>query len=82
MDPHSSDTTRNKNATRLRGDTQNFRIGSAIGNYVSGVPDIEEGFSTSQASPDVRIKVGICPKANPQAELASLSFLSPLETFY
>jgi hypothetical protein len=75
----SSDITRNKNPTGRRGDTQDFRIGSAIGNYV-GVPEIEEGFSTSQAPPDVGIKIGICLKRDPQAKLASLSFLSPLET--
>jgi hypothetical protein len=82
VDPHRSDITRNQNPTSLGGDTQNFRSGSAIRNYVGRVPEIEGGLCTSQASADVGTEIGISLKGDPQGGLARLSFLSPLETLY
>ena len=47
MDPHGSDIARNKYAASLSGDTQNFRIGSAIGNDAGTVAEIEGWCATS-----------------------------------
>jgi hypothetical protein len=41
VDPNSPDIARNKNPASLGGDTQNFRIGSAIGNDIGRGPEIE-----------------------------------------
>jgi len=41
VDPHGSDIPRNKYAASLGSDTQNFRIGSAIGNDAGTVAEIE-----------------------------------------
>lgn len=59
MGPHRADIARNQNPASVGGDTQNFRIGSAIRNDAGKVPEIEGWLSTSQASADVGIEIGI-----------------------
>jgi len=82
VDPHGSDIARNQNPASIGGDTQNLRIGSAIGNYAGGVPEIEGWLSSSQTPRHVGIEIRVRLKGDSQAALASLSFLRPLETFY
>jgi hypothetical protein len=82
VDPHGSDITRDKNATNIGSHTQNLRIGNTVGNCLGSMPKIEQPFSASQSTPDVGIEIGISLKSDPQAGLASLSFLRSLETFY
>ena len=82
VDPHSPDIARNQNPAGGGGDTENLRIGSAIGNYARGVPEIQGGLSSPQTSGNVGIEIRISLKGDPQAGLASLSFLRQLETLY
>jgi hypothetical protein len=82
VDPHGSDIARNQDPASVGGDTENLRIGSAIGNYAGGVPEIEGGIFSSQTPRDVGIEIRIRLKRDPQAGLASLSFLRLLEPFH
>ena len=47
VDPHRPDIPGNKHAADLGGDTQDFRIGSAIGNDAGTLAEIERWCATS-----------------------------------
>ena len=76
MDHHCSNIGCDENTTSVGGDTQNFGIGGAVRNYTCGVPEVNRGFPSTQASDNVRIETRVSLVDDLQASLAGFSALT------